>query len=63
MFKWNDGKTYVGEFDKGEIHGKGKMQFPNGQIAKGVWRYGENIKMKKLSTKSALGKSISLSDK
>ena len=45
VFKWNDGKVYEGQFDRGEMHGNGVMYYPNGQMAKGVWHRGENLTM------------------
>jgi hypothetical protein len=45
IFRWNDGKVYEGHFDKGELHGTGKITYPNGQAAKGTWHHGENLQL------------------
>lgn len=42
VFKWNDGKIYEGEFKRNKMHGQGAIFYPNGQMAKGFWEYGEN---------------------
>lgn len=36
-FAWRDHKVYTGGFEFGKLHGSGKMIFPNGHIAVGVW--------------------------
>lgn len=42
IYKWNDGRIYLGEFKENEIHGNGKVIYPNGQVIEGIWENGKN---------------------
>jgi hypothetical protein len=37
-FRWNDGKSYVGDFKGGRLDGEGIITFANGRRLKGVWQ-------------------------
>ena len=47
-FIWNDGKVYEGNFYNGNLHGNGIITYPNGQVARGVWEHGENVRIEKI---------------
>lgn len=44
-FTWNDKKVYNGGFEFNELHGKGKIVYPNNQVAAGTWERGENAQI------------------
>ena len=37
MFKWADGKSYAGNWEKGKMHGKGIFINKDGEESHGVW--------------------------
>jgi hypothetical protein len=40
LFKWEDGRRYLGEF-KGDLrHGSGEFRWPDGRVFKGFWKGG-----------------------
>ena len=41
-FRWYDGRTYVGPFEFGELHGNGSIICGSHKI-RGVWERGRNI--------------------
>lgn len=48
VFTWYDRKVYHGSFSKGNLHGIGFIDFPNGQRVHGQWQNGENIMINKI---------------
>ena len=38
ILTWPDGKKYVGQFERGQPHGKGQFKCPNGSPLEGEWR-------------------------
>lgn len=35
VFYWHDKKKYIGGFENGELHGMGRIEYPNGQMVIG----------------------------
>ena len=44
-FIWHDKKVYKGSFKANKLDGEGRIEFPNGQIAAGRWKDGENLEI------------------
>lgn len=40
-FKWNDGRTYEGEYNDDKRHGYGIFNWPDGRMFKGFWNNGK----------------------
>lgn len=47
-FAWYDGKVYEGSFEFGEMHGRGRLTFSNGNVVSGRWERGENVLIENL---------------
>ena len=45
IYKWGDGKTYEGNWEHGEMHGKGKFIWPDGRKFDGNYRFGKKYGM------------------
>jgi len=37
---WEDGKRFIGRFKNDQLHGSGKMIYPNGDVYQGEWKNG-----------------------
>ena len=43
--RWKDGKVYQGEFKDMQMHGRGRIIYPNKQVVEGIWENNHNVKL------------------
>jgi hypothetical protein len=60
-YYWQNGSKYIGNFKDGKINGYGKLIYPNGSIAEGLWQNEELVNdyhKKQITSSETSGKSV-----